>query len=832
MSSFLGNRLQGETVSHHFFKGIAATVVASLTFTGLSVTAQEGVGSGAKTFKQLEEVLPSPNVYRDASGAPGPNYWQQEADYKIKVSLDENAKRLIGSETITYKNNAPATLRYLWVQLDQNKFANDSIARRTERASQRSGNDSLSFYTLRREQQMRTRDHGAKIKSVKDARGNDLSYVINDTMMRIDLPTPLKSGSSTKFSIDWEHNIIQENSVGGRGGYEWFEDSDTYIYFLAQWFPRMASFTDYTGWQHKQFLGAGEFTLEFGDYDVEITVPEDHIVSSTGVLENPADVLTKTQRDRLKEAEKSDTPVYIVTPDEALENEKEKSTGTKTWKFKAEDVRDFAWSSSRKFIWDAMIHKQEGGKYDEVLAMSFFPQEADPLWSKYSTESVVHTIDVYNKYSFPYPYPTAQSVNTWDGGGMEYPMITFNGYRPTINKKTGERTYSRTAKERLIGVIIHEIGHIYFPMVVNTDERRWTWMDEGINTYLQYLAEVEWQDNFAGFLGVQTNILDNITGYMVSSNQVPIMTQSDSVIAFGPNAYTKPAAALTVLRETVMGRELFDFAFREYARRWKFKRPTPADFFRTMEDASGVDLDWFWRGWFYTTDHVDIAVTDAREYKISTEDPDIEFPFKRAEHQSNHPVGLHETRNDDAGIKTVVERKPQLSDLYNENDHFTVTNKDRNAFMDFKDGLDPWEKRAYEQAMQDDQFIYFIDFKNKGGIPSPLPLTVRYADGTSEDMMIPAEIWRYNSVSVTKMLMLDKKAAGFDLDIHHQTADADFSNNSFPQKMSSSRLSLYKSSASGAKDLMADMLVKLKSAKNADEETDTEEKEVPLAPTN
>ncbi|GHF23936.1 aminopeptidase [Kordiimonas sediminis] len=801
---------------------------AGLLLSGSIAQADESIGSGARAFKQLEEILPSPNVYRDASGAPGPNYWQQEADYKIKVRLDEQNRRIIGAETITYTNNAPTSLRYLWVQLDQNKFNNGSISRRTETASKRDGKDSLSFSALRREQSHEERPYGAEIKAVKDARGNDLKYTIVDTMMRIDLPAPLKTGGQTVFSIDWEHNIIQEASIGGRGGYEWFEENDTYIYFLAQWFPRMAAFTDYTGWQHKQFLGQGEFTLEFGDYDVEITVPSDHIVSSTGVLTNPGAVLTKTQRDRLKQAEKSDKPIYIVTPEEALENEQDKETDLKTWKFSAENVRDFAWSSSRKYIWDAMAHHQEGGKYDTVMAMSFFPNEADPVWSLYSTQAVVHTMDVYSKYSFPYPYPVAQSVNTWAGGGMEYPMITFNGYRPVLDKETGQKTYSRRTKYGLIGVVIHEIGHIYFPMVVNSDERRWTWMDEGLNTFLEYLAEVEWEENFPAF-GNKTNLLDSITDYMTSANQVPIMTQSDSVISFGPNAYTKPASALTVLRETVMGREQFDYAFKEYARRWKFKRPTPADFFRTMEDASGVDLDWFWRAWFYTNDHVDIGITDVRSYTVSTQDPEVEFPQDRAQKAKDQPEPLQQSRNREAGIKTRLQRVPALKDMYNDNDEFTVTNKDRNEFNSFLDGLKPWQKRVYEKAMADKNFIYFVDFKNIGGVPSPLPVTLHFEDGSSEDMLIPAEIWRFNSMNVTKMIIRDKKIASVELDRHHQTADADFGNNHFPQQISQSRIKLYKSDRK-RKDLMADMLVKLKDRAKAEAKGD--DKEVPLTPAN
>jgi len=456
--------------------------------------------------------------------------------------------------------------------------------------------------------------------------------------------------------------------------------------------------------------------------------------------------------------------------------------------------------------------------------MSFFPPEADPIWSQYSTQAVVHTMDVYNKFAFNYPYPTAQSVNTWERGGMEYPMITFNGYRPSEDEKSGETVYSRGIKYGLIGVIIHEIGHIYFPMTVNSDERRWTWMDEGINTFLEYMAEYEWEENFP-IRGNYQNPLDHIPRYMQSSNQVPIMTQSDSILQFGPNAYAKPAAALVVLRETVMGRELFDFAFREYSRRWKFKRPTPADFFRTMEDASAVDLDWFWRGWFFGTDHVDMALTDVREYTISTQDPDAEEDTKREVYAGKYPENITQQRNRDAGLKTRLERFPELNDFYNENDQFVTTNKDRNKFKSFREGLNEWESAAYDRAMEDGNYIYFLDFKNIGGLISPLPLRISYVNGETEELMVPAEIWRRNSHDVTKLIVRNKRIDKIELDPAHQTADADYGNNIFPPEMTSSRIELYKSMRS-SKSLMADMLVELKSDKAEPEDSD---KDVPLS---
>lgn len=783
-----------------------------------NVTAGSADDAVAK-FRQLDHMLPSANIYRSASGAPGPAYWQQRASHTMDIRLDEEERRIYAESDIEYTNNSPDTLNYIWLALDQNRFKDGSLERRSATAAavgSRRGDgsgttDRYSFFALRKEQAFEDRQYGFEFNAIMDEDGDALPYVINDSMMRIDLEEPLESGETITIQVDWEHNILDEVAIGGRGGYEYFEEDDNYIFGMAQWFPRLASYTDYTGWQNKQFLGRGEFTLEFGDYEVNLTVPSDHIVSATGELQNPRDVLSVKQRKRLADAG-TDKPSYIVTPEEAAENEKSKAKGNKTWKFKAENVRDFAWSSSRKYIWDAMRFEQDDAEIPEVLAMSFFPKEADPIWSQYSTQAVVHTMDVYNRFAFNYPYPTAQSVNTWERGGMEYPMITFNGYRPSEDEKSGETVYSRNIKYGLIGVIIHEIGHIYFPMVVNSDERRYTWMDEGINSFLEYLAEYEWEENFPISRGTQ-NPLDVIPSYMTSSNQVPIMTQSDSVLQFGPNAYSKPAASLIVLRETVMGRELFDFAFREYATRWKFKRPTPADFFRTMEDASAVDLDWFWRGWYYGTDHVDMAITSVREYQISTNDPDIEKDIEREEYQRNRPENISQIRNREEGRKTRLKRYSDLEDFYNENDKFTVTNADRNKFKKFYDGLEDWERKAYDRAMEEGKYLYFVDFENIGGLISPLPVTIEYEDGTSEEMMIPAEIWRRNAKNVTKLFTLDSRAVSFKLDVHHQTADADFSNNAYPQTIAQSRIDLYKSNRSSS-SMMADMLRELHSERS------------------
>lgn len=816
-----------------FWRGPVARLVtaAALTLSANLAWADAIVqtkGDWQDKFRQLDVDLPTPNTYRTASGAPGHQYWQQRADYRIDVKLDAAARRITGSETVVYHNNSPDTLRYLWLQLDQNIYRDKSIAELTRTSSPgKDGGDQVSYGALARAQALKDTKYGMEMAAVTDAGGRPLPFTVVDTMMRIDLPQPLAPGASVTFKAQWAYNVINQDIVGGRSGYEHFRDNNTDLFFIAQWFPRMAAYTDYAGWQHKAFLGRGEFTLEFGDYDVAVTVPADHIVSATGELQNPADVLTAAQRDRLAKAAKADHPMFIVTPEEALANEKETDKATKTWRFTARNVRDFAFASSNKFIWDAMGVKQDNPTGNPVLAMSFYPNEAEPLWSKYSTWAVAHTIKTYSKYSFAYPYPTAQSVNTWDAGGMEYPMITFNGYRPNIDKKTGKRTYSASAKFGLIGVVIHEVGHGYYPMIINSDERQWSWMDEGLNTFVQNVAQLEWEDNF-GEARRNPNLPSDITSYMTSQGQVPIMTQSDSVLQFGPNAYTKPATALTILRETVMGRELFDHAFREYAQRWKFKRPTPSDFFRTMEDASGVDLDWFWRGWFYTTDHVDVDLASVREYRIATGNPDVEKPLQRQEYYRDNVEPLAQIHNHEQGLKTLLAREPDLKDFYNENDKFTVTNKDRNKFNDLVEGLEPWERDALTRAEKDGDWVYFLDFANKGGLVTPLPLQIHYADGTQEFMMIPAEIWRYNSKAVTKMLIRSKQVVGVELDPRQEIADADRSNNDYPRKIAASRLELYKSS-NESKDLMADMLVELKAKKEAEGKAEAG-KDVPLTP--
>jgi hypothetical protein len=719
-------------------------------------------------FKQLDELLPTPNEYRAASGAPGHRYWQQRADYVIDVELDDVNQRITGKETVTYHNLSPDTLTYLWLQLDQNIWSKDSDTYKTQTAPDF---NEIPFRTVENLVK-RDFDGGYKITSVRDARNAPLPYTIVKTMMRIDLRAPLAPGETVIFSVDWNYNINDQRKIGGRTGYEFFKEDGNYIYEIAQWFPRMAAYYDVKGWQHKQFLGAGEFTLEFGNYRVRITAPDDHIVASTGVLQNPLEVLTKTQRDRLEQAKTAKQPALIVTQDEAKANESSKPRGKKTWVFHADNVRDFAFASSRKFIWDAQLHDVNGNR---VMAMSYYPKEGNPLWGQYSTHSIMHTLNVYSRYSFTFPYPVAISVNG-PVGGMEYPMICFNGPRPET-----DGTYSAGTKYGLISVVIHEVGHNFFPMIVNSDERDWTWMDEGLNTFLQYLAEQEWEENYPSRRGEPKNI----TEYMESENQVPIMTQSDSVLQFGNNAYGKPATALNILRETVLGRELFDYAFREYSRRWKFKRPMPADFFRTMEDASGVDLDWFWRGWFYSTDHTDISIERVRLYTLDTLNPEKEKEAARQE-KAARPETLSEQRN--KSIPKRVDQFPSLRDFYNTYDEFKVTARDRALFEYYLQTLTEQERALLNSGLN----FYVVELKNVGGLVMPVILQVEYADGTKEELRIPAEIWRYNNFNVSKVIVTSKEIKAIALDPHLETADVDLENNFFPRRPIKSKFQLFK----------------------------------------
>ena len=728
----------------------------------LGVALSAGGDDRVDRFAQLREELPSPSSYRTASGAPGHEYWQQQVDYRIEVELDDERQAIRGSERITYHNNSPDALTYLWLQVEPNFFAPQSHAVATTLAPNLDAG--MTFEATRALLERRTFDGGAKISNLKGAGGEPLDFALVDTTMRVDLPAPLKSGESFEFSLDWAYAISDQRKFGGRSGWEFFEDDGNYLYEMAHWFPRLCAYTDYTGWQNKEFLGRGEFTLEFGDYVVSITAPDDHVVASTGVLQNPDEVLLPVWRERLALAETSETPVLIVTRDEAEANESTAPEGTKTWTFAAENVRDFAWASSRKFIWDAKLHEIEGG--DPVWAMSYWPKEGHELWEPYSTHSVIHTLNAYGKYTFPYPYPVAISVNG-PVGGMEYPMICFNGPRPA---KDG--TYTARSKYGLISVIIHEVGHNWFPMIVNSDERQWTWMDEGLNTYVQFLAESEWEDDYPSRRGEP----GKMTGYMTSTNQVPIMTNSESILQFGNNAYGKPATALNILRETIVGRELFDFAFKEYSRRWMFKRPEPADLFRTLEDASGVDLDWFWRGWFYSTDHTDLALTGVTRYRIDSQDPEAEKGRRRAEREAE-PTTLSEARNRD--LPKYVADFPELVDFYNTYDELDVTPGDVRKYEKLLESRD----ESQQELLRSELNFFVIEVANQGGLVMPVILDLEFTDGSHESLRIPAEIWRSNDPTIKKLVISEKTLARVQLDPNRETADADLSDNVWPPEM-------------------------------------------------
>lgn len=752
---------------------LSGAIIAFSLMLSLPALAQWSEQNHAERFEQLGPILRSPNVYRTASGAPGHQYWQQKADHEIQVELNDENQSIKGWQKVTYYNNSPDPLKYLWIQLDQNERAKDS---NTPKIAQSNIDERMNLRQLEGIL-WHDLDLGYKILSVKDLSGKDIPITIVKTMMRVDLPQPLMPGQKTEFTMDWTFNIHDRMSfIGGRPGYEYFEKDGNYLYTMAEWFPRMAVYSDFQGWQHKQFVGRGEFALTFGDYKVKITVPADHMVGSTGVLQNADKVLSATELDRWKAAQKTfDKPVIIRTQAEAEKLEKTKAKDKKTWEFHAENVRDFAWTSSRKFIWDAMAVKQGG---NEVMAMSYYAKEANPLWGQYSTKVVAHTLKSYSSRTFDYPYPVAISVEATNG--MEYPMICFNYGRPDA-----DGTYSDAVKYGMISVIIHEVGHNYFPMIVNSDERQWSWMDEGLNTFMQFLAEQEWDRDYPSRRGPA----HKIAPYMASEKSTlePIMTNSENIIQFGPNAYAKPATALNILRETIMGRELFDFAYQEYATRWMFKHPTPEDFFRTMEDASGVDLDWFWRGWFYGTEPVDISLETVNWYKLDNRTPaEKKADQKKAFDKEETYVSKEYNRKDIP--QTVVEADPSTKDFYNSYNPFSVTPEDEKAYRDFMASLNPKEKELVNSGMN----FYEMKFKNAGGLVMPLIIQFNYADGTSEVERIPAEIWRLNESEVSKVFAKKKEVKSIVLDPYRETADIDESNNAWPRQYAPSRFEMFK----------------------------------------
>ncbi|MFV8354812.1 M1 family metallopeptidase [Flavobacterium sp. XS1P32] len=705
-------------------------------------------------FSQMYDLLATPNMFRTASGAPGPAYYQQQADYKINVELDDKKSKLSGSETITYYNNSPDTLEYLWVQLDQNQAAKTSQTPLAE--SQRmeqvfpAGNFANKF--LKQEQ-----ERGFNIEFVKDVKGNALSYSINQTMMRINLASPMKPGEKFTFSINWWYNINNYRQDGGRSGYELFEKEGNKLYVIAQFYPRMAVYNDVEGWQNMQFWGTGEFTLPFGNFDVNITVPADHVMEATGELMNRSEVFTAEQVKRYELAQKSfDKPVVIVTQAEAEASEKGFSEKKKTWKFSAKNVRDFGIATSRKFILDAMAVQL---KNKTVMAISVYPKESNPLWGETSTRTVAHTLKSYSAHTFDYPYPKAVSVSAEDQG-MEYPMICWNYGRPDEKGVTSERT-----KNGMIGVVIHEVGHNFFPMIVNSDERQWSWMDEGLNTFMQYMAEQEMGTNFPSSRGPASKIVPYMSGDQKFLE--PIMSNSETIVQFGANAYGKPATGLNILRETIMGRELFDHAFKVYANRWKFKHPTPEDFFRTMEDASAVDLDWFFRGWFYSTDFVDIGVKEVKQYFVS------ETATKELK---------------DAVVRRGrfgQEKGPFVYLVSGTSEELPAKDKKALAIADVNLLSEYVSKNfsADEKAMlKSPKFFYEVEFNKPGGMLMPIIVELTYEDDTKETFKYPAQIWRKNNDTAKKVYATEKAIKKILVDPKLETADIDVTNNSWPKE--------------------------------------------------
>lgn len=752
-------------------------------------------------FEQLGTILPTPNEYRTASGAPGPKYWQQRCDYDITCELDEPNRRLTGKETITYFNNSPDVLSYIWLQLDENEHST------TNNSGYQSSNfmpKTISEADIQRfsGKMDKNKEYGFNITRVADVTGKLLPHTINKTMMRVELPTALKPGQQFIFRVDWNYNIIERTKYGGRGGYENFAEDGNDLFTMSQWYPRLCVYSDNQGWQNHQFVGTGEFTLTFGNFKVAMTVPADHIIMSTGQGQNYASVLSPKELQRWNAAQTAKEVVEIVTLDEATAKEKTKATAKKTWIFKADMVRDFAWGSSRKFIWDAMPTMVSGKK---VMCMSAYGKEAYALYRKYSTKAVAHTIKTYSKFTIPYPYPTAQSIEA--ANGMEYPMICFNFGRCEKDDNgnySANSTYSEGTKNGMLGVVIHEVGHNFFPMIINSDERQWSWMDEGLNSFVEYLTEELWDNKFPVGKGPAYKIVDYMK--LPKDQLEPIMSNSENIIQFGPNAYSKPATGLNILRETIMGRELFDYSFREYARRWAFKHPTPADLFRTMEDASAEDLDWYWRGWFYGTEPCDISLDTVKWSNLNTD-------------VSNKPAIPNAANT----VKVPV-AKPQLnsfddiSKIRNRADKNIIFETDadetlRDFYWRYDRGLAKIDSTPFEitrPAMAIDTFteaqryniagsknMYELTFSNKGGLVMPIIIEWTFKDGTKEVEKIGVNIWRKNENKVTKAFMKDKEVASIQIDPMRETADINTNNNSWPKFTEPSKFQLFKARGGG-----------------------------------
>ena len=773
---------------------ICLVMIASATVLIAQDIRNNPTSNHGNKFEQLGTILPTPNEYRTASGAPGVKYWQQRADYDIKATLDEKKLLLTGAETVTYFNNSPDVLTYLWLQLDENEHSTVNNGGFPEES--RMGRAVTPATIDKMIEKKSDNGLGHIISSLTDGLGAKLKYTINGTMMRIDLPAALKPGQKFTFKLNWSYKITDRMTVAGRGGFEYFPEDGNYLFTMAQWYPRLCVYSDFQGWQNHQFTGRGEFALVFGNYKVAITVPSDHVVMATGQGQNYPAVLSAAQLARWTKAQTATEPVEVVTLDEAKAAEKNKATTNETWVFNAENVRDFAFGSSRKFIWDAMAANVEGKK---VMCMSAYGKEAYGLYRKFSTKAVAHTIKSYSKFSIAYPYPVAQSIEA--SNGMEYPMICFN-----YGRTSADGTYTESAKNGMLGVIIHEVGHNFFPMIINSDERQWSWMDEGLNSFVEYLTEELYDNKFPSRGGPAWSIADYMR--LPKDQLEPIMSNSENIIQFGPNAYTKPATALNILRETIMGRELFDYAFKEYARRWAFKHPTPADLFRTMEDASAVDLDWYWRGWFYGIDPVDIAI-DTVKHAV--------YDATAAAPASMGGAMMRGGRGGMGGGARGMD-KPQvpafddISKVRNRADKSIVflTDSDtslRDFYWRYDRGIEPYDTAAKQPAMNfgapealteaekakyTDVNLYEITFLNKGGLVMPIIVEFTFADGTKETQKLSAQIWRKNENKVTSVFLTNKKAVSIQLDPMRETADIDESNNKWPNVLAPSKFTMFK----------------------------------------
>ena len=751
------------------------SILFSVLVVNFSVIAQKSdeknIGhTNNNPFKQLTDLFSTPNKYHNASGAPGVDYYQQKVDYSMNIELDDEKKKLYGEQIITYYNNSPDDLEYLWIQLDQNIRKNDASALDKNESKFQLIQQTETFASNFIDEPF---DGGFNIEWVRDVNNNPIKYIINQTMMRVDISKPITSGQQFKFKIKWWYNINDHVNDGGRSGYEYFPNDKNRAYVIAQFFPRLCVYNDVEGWQNYQFWGNGEFALEFGDYDVNITVPSDHILDATGVLQNPKDVLSKIEYNRYKKAQNSfEKPVIIVTEDEVKEKEKSFAKTKRTWKFKAKNVRDFAFATSRKFIWDMQAVKIGNNK---VMAVSLYPKEGNPLWEEYSTKAVVQSLKTYSKFTFDYPYPKAVSVHA-KNQGMEYPMICWNYGRPDEDGNYSDRT-----KFGMISVIIHEVGHNYFPMIVNSDERQWGWMDEGLDTFVQYLTEQEFAESYPEVLGTMERYPSRrgdpkkIIPYMSGDQSFisPIMSNPENVFQLGPNAYAKPATALNILRETIMGRDLFDFAFKTYSKRWMFKHPTPEDFFRTMEDASAVDLDWFWRGWFYTTDVVDIGINSFKKYSIST----------TPSNQVKELLENYDMNSEDMGPSVYMEE---------EKDDQTINKLREDRLKVLEEYL-----KENKNEFKVPKYFYEIGFEKPGGIVMPIIVKYTYADGTSEIVKYPVQLWRKNLDQVYKVVTSEKEIIEVTLDPNFETSDVNINNNNWPRKEIKSKFKLFKEKIKG-----------------------------------